>query len=427
MQSESRLAGAWSRRGFHLAGMSSPDSAPCSRPRLPLARSLSLFFLWIYLATSWSVVVANESTDAARNDVIEGGISVEKCAESNVLGLYSGAFLLPDVYKVEDSMYRCCERCVEASECAAWDYCTRAKGCKPPGGLVKQQSPLQREGAETGISVNGTSSSFEVIPVDASADNSTLPYGACVLTSRLLSADLAATKEDGGSGARFGFFSGTVERLFLPYLNGFTVTEGKDIAEEYDFSCGYSPRKLRCEILGTIPEVAAICSADPRCKGFVYSQTEGLGVLKGGEGAYLFTDEELYNSDGVVYALTREGQLGVVVDPETSSSSNLWIILISVLGGVAILSIAAVIITMYVLSQRYDKLKSSESYLQHLHEGRDPPDFNCVNFVDVGDGVKGVDGANDRNDINDGAANGQVVTGAGGRQDVEVGSETTNP
>ena len=397
------------------------STGPCSSARHPHARPLSSFVFFIYLATTVFVVGANEYTDLARNGVIEGGVSVEKCVESSVLGLYSGAFLLPDVYKVEQSMYRCCELCVEAAECAAWDYCARAKGCKPPGGLVKQQSPLQKEGAEAGVSVNGTSS-FSASPESQSEANSTVPYGACVLTTRLLPAEVAATKEDDGLGGKFGFFSGTVERLFLPYLNGFNVTEGKDITTEYDFLCGYSPRKQRCEILGTIPEVAAICSADPRCKGFVYSQAERMGVLKGGEGAYLFTGEEFYDSEGIVYALTLEGQQGVAITPTSSSSSNLWIILISVLGGVAILSIAAVIITMYVLSQRYDKLqKSSESYLERresyliaLHEDRGQVDLDVVDLVD---GVNGVN-VEASESAADGRVNGDDLSAAIERQGV---------
>ena len=80
---------------------------PCSSAPPPRARSPSLVVFFIYVTTLLSVVAANEAADA-RNDVIEGGISVERCAESNVLGIYSGAFLLPDVYKVEQSTYDCC-------------------------------------------------------------------------------------------------------------------------------------------------------------------------------------------------------------------------------------------------------------------------------------------------------------------------------
>ena len=393
------------RRAWKSGGM---VFGPCSSAPPPRARSPSLVVFFIYVTTLLSVVAANEAADA-RNDVIEGGISVERCAESNVLGIYSGAFLLPDVYKVEQSTYDCCGLCVEASKCVAWDYCTRPEGCKPPEGLVKQQSPLQKEVIEIVIPVNGTTPSASGSR-DEPNENSRVPYGACVLTTRLLSAEVAATKEYGGAGERFGFFSGTVERLFLPYLNGYNVTDGMDIPAEYDFPCGYSPRKQRCEILGTIPEVAAICSADPRCKGFVYSESEGMGVLKGGDGSNLFSGEEFYDSDGIVYALTASGQqaqqgaVGGLAPSPSSSPSNLWIILISVLGGVAILSIAAVTITMFVLGQRYDKLqKSSDSYVMSLHEGMGPMDF---------DGTDGVDGDAALENAVDRKVNGQDPTAA---------------
>ena len=324
---------------------------------------------------------ANTANTANTANIIEGGVSVKRCVESNVLGLYSGSFLLPEVFEVVQSMSDCCALCSDTRYCAAWDYCTEKEGCKLPEALVKQQSPLQKGGSEFVIPMNGTSDSSNSDDADdlpESSKGSTMPFGACVPTSRLVSPEVAATKENDGKGARFGFFSATVDRLFLPYLSGFSVIEGKNISAEYDFPCGYSPREQRCEIIGTIPEVAAICSADPRCKGFVYSDQDGMGVLKGGEGTDLFSGEDFDDAQSVVYALTlqgqqaAQGQLGQ--DPTSSSSSsspsNLWIILISVLGGVAILSIAAVILTMIILSKRCDKLqKSSESYLTTISEG----------------------------------------------------------
>ena len=293
--------------------------------------------------------------------VIEGGISVERCIESDVLGIYSGSFVLSDVFKVEDTRVECCQLCVATSGCLSWDYCQLADGCTLPETLVKIQSPLQKEGGEVDIAVNGTQTGRN--------GATTLPYQACVLNARPVVAELAESKRFSGDGARFGFFSATVERRFLPYLSGFKASEGKNISTEYDFPCGYSPQKERCEVIGSIPEVSGICSSDPRCRGFVFNAVERLGVLKGGDGASLLTEDVFVDDpNSVVYALTAKGQeaqLGSQATPSTttSSSSNLWIILISVLGGVAVLAIAAVTVTMIVLSRRGEALqKSAESY-----------------------------------------------------------------
>ena len=296
--------------------------------------------------------------------VIEGGISVERCIESDVLGIYSGSFVLSDVFKVEDTRFKCCQLCVATSGCLSWDYCQLADGCTLPDTLVKIQSPLQKEGSEVDIAVNGTQTGGN--------GATTLPYQACVLSARPVEAELAESKRFGGDGTRFGFFSATVERRFLPYLSGFKASEGKNISTEYDFPCGYSPQKERCEVIGSIPEVSGICSSDPRCRGFVFNDVERLGVLKGGDGASLLTEDEFVDDpNSVVYALTAKGQeaqLGSQKKPSTtSSSSNLWIILVSVLGGVAVLAIAAVTITMVVLSRRGEALqKSAESYSWYL-------------------------------------------------------------
>jgi hypothetical protein len=100
----------------------------------------------------------------------------------------------------------------------------------------------------------------------------------------------------------------------------------------------------------------------------VFSETPegGLGILKGGDASTLFTGEEFIDDPAtVVYALTPKG-LEVQQGDQTpsSSTSTLWIILVSVLGGVALLSIIAVTITMIVLSKRYGELqKSSQSFM----------------------------------------------------------------
>ena len=282
------------------------------------------------------------SGNATTSSVIEGGISVERCVERSVLGIYSGSFVLPEVFRIVDSRDSCCQLCVGTPDCSAWDFCQSAKGCDLPEPLVKIQSPLQEGGSEVVVT-----------------NSESLPYQSCVLTSRILDAsDALEDKAFDGNGTQFGFFSATVERRFLPYLSGFKASEGKNVSAEYDFPCGYSPQKDRCEIVGTIPEVAGICSSDLRCRGFVFDGSQMIGVLKGGETVELFTGEEYVDDPtAVVYALAASGAEAQQETPSPSSSSNLWIILISVLGGVAILSIAAVTITMVILSRRCGEIQ----------------------------------------------------------------------
>jgi hypothetical protein len=282
--------------------------------------------------------------------VIEGGISLERCVESQVLGMYSGAFILDGLYTPESSVDDCCFLCANTPTCVAWDYCLDDPGCLIPDPLLKGDAPSTMNATE--LFVNG----------------SAVPSGACVLLSREVKKELVEDKPFSGEGRQFGFYSSVLQEKFLPYINGYKTTQDKNIPDQYDFRCGYSPRKSRCEIVGTIPEVAAICSADTRCRGFVFSEseTDSVGILKGGEvDAPLFTGEDFVDDpSSIAYALTASGlesQRGDQTAVE-SSSSNLWIILVSILGGVALLSIVAVTTTMIWLSQRYVKLKEEAEW-----------------------------------------------------------------
>ena len=276
------------------------------------------------------------SLDNCVPQIIEGGTLVRGCSVQQNTTTAFGSTILSTIYAVKPSIRECCSACLEARDCNAWDFCTSKSGCLIPASL-------------------NTSAAFRA---SDSGETISIPGNACILIAKRVSdPGTKPLKPDSD------FTSGEIQRLFLPSISGYAMYIGKTVSDQYDFSCGYSPLKPRCEIYGTIPEIASICTADLRCRGFVYmnsynsSEKANLGVLKGGATDMgLLTEEDLMNDAfTTTYALTMKGLESQQPVPESNSNSNLWIILVSTIGAVLIVSLAAVIVTFIVMTKKYQK------------------------------------------------------------------------
>jgi hypothetical protein len=268
--------------------------------------------------------------------IIEGGTLVRGCSVQQNSTTVFGSTILSTIYEVKPSIRECCSACLEARDCNAWDFCTSNSGCLIPASLNISAEFRASNPRET-ISI---------------------PGNACIL--------IAKRASDPGTRPLIpdnDFTSGEIQRLFLPSISGYATYIGKTVPDQYDFACGYSPLKSRCEIYGTIPEISSICTADLRCRGFVYvnsynsSEKANLGILKGGATDMgLLTEADLTNDAfTTTYALTMKGLESQQPVPESSSNSNLWIILVSTIGAVLIVSLAVVIITFIVMTKKYQK------------------------------------------------------------------------
>ena len=282
--------------------------------------------------------------------IIEGGIQVEQCtAEENTI-ILGGSFVLPEYFVSVDGVTECCKACARQEECNSWNYCTNEDGCTVPDLLE------------------------DVLAVNALM-NATLPQQSCILLSKR-SADATSDK---GKQRNKDYSSGQIQRVFLPSMSGYDTNSGKNISSEYDFTCGFSARKSRCEVVGSVTEIAAICSADARCRGFVYgmnSTGDTFGVLKGGDRNMQPFTEAAFEDDPswTVYSLTEQG-LEAQQGPQESSSSSLdlWIILISVIGGVCLVCILVVTVTFVVMSKRYTKTVKDSMAAWQMAQNESPP------------------------------------------------------
>lgn len=266
--------------------------------------------------------------------VIEGGIEVEQCVVEKNTVLLTGSFVLPEIFVQAGEIEDCCKACAGEKQCNAWNYCINTEGCEVPDLF------------------DDSASSRALL-------NATVPEQSCILLSKKPSSEVS----EKGKQSTTDYFSGQIQRKFLPSIAGYSTNSGKNISDSYDYTCAYSPKKKPCEVSGSVSEVSSMCSADSRCRGFVYGVNSSgngdtIAVLKGGDANMdLFSDETMVDDPSwTVYALTEQGLEAQQVDQESSSSSvDLWIILISVLGGVLVLSILVVTITFAVMTKRYTK------------------------------------------------------------------------
>lgn len=263
--------------------------------------------------------------------IIEGGIQVEQCTVEDDTILLTGSFVLQEIFVRVDGITECCKTCANQKECNAWNFCTNEQGCSVPD-------------------------LFENITASRALVNATVPVQSCILLSKK-----SSDTSDKGRRPSTEYSSGQIQRVFLPSMPGYNTNSGKNISSDYDFACGFSSKKTRCEVVGSVTEIAAICSADTRCRGFVYgvnSTGETFGVLKGGDrDMKVFTEDGLEDDpSGTVYTLTEQGLESQQPPSESSpSSTDLWIILVSVIGGVFLLSIVAITLTFVIMSKRYTK------------------------------------------------------------------------
>lgn len=268
--------------------------------------------------------------------IIEGGIQVEQCTVDKDTILLSGSLVLPEIFVLVDGVTQCCTACAGQEKCNSWNYCTSEDGCSVPD-------------------------LFDDASTSVALINATVPEKSCILLA--IKRSSAAEVSDKGKQPSKEYFSGQVQRIFLPSMTGYSTNSGKNISSTYDYTCGYSPKKPRCEIAGSVAEVSSICTADSRCRGFVYgvnntANGETIGVLKGGDPTMgLFTEETLEDDPSwTVYALTEQGlEAQQVTEQSSSSSIDLWIILVSVIGGVLLVSIVAATCTFAIMSKRYSK------------------------------------------------------------------------
>jgi len=121
------------------------------------------------------------------------------------------------------------------------------------------------------------------------------------------------------------FTAGARASFFLPELPGYQAYPGSDLDGMYDYPCSYSPESSECRLTGSTEEIAHICSADPRCKGFVYIPTEigltakPLGILKGGASMEVISPAFLVvNPSTAVYL--QEATFNEVVSEGNASS-----------------------------------------------------------------------------------------------------------
>ena len=268
---------------------------------------------------------------------------MEQCTVEEDTVVLTGSFVLPEIFVSVDGVTECCKTCARQVECNSWNYCTNTDGCSVPD-------------------------LFENISASRALVNATVPEQSCILLSK----KTADATDNKGKEPSTEYSSGQIQRVFLPSMSGYSTNSGKNISSAYDFSCGFSAKKTRCEVVGSVTEIAAICSADARCRGFVYgvnSTGETFGVLKGGD-----RDMNVFTEDGfeddpswTVYALTERGlEAQQIPDESSSSSSDLWIILISVIGGVFLLSIIAVTLTFVIMSKRYTKAVQDNTTAWHI-------------------------------------------------------------
>jgi hypothetical protein len=148
-----------------------------------------------------------------------------------------------------------------------------------------------------------------------------------------------------------------------------------NISATYDFTCGYSPTKTRCEIYGSASEISDICSADPRCKGFVFlpsitgDSSQNLGILKRGPtgGGLIEEDELIQDPQSNVYVLTEQGlEAKSPVEKSNGGSSNtvLWIVLPTI-AGVLIIAMVAIMLTFALMTRTHGKA------LRRVEEGEE--------------------------------------------------------
>jgi len=184
------------------------------------------------------------------------------------------------------------------------------------------------------------------------------------------------------------FTAGARASFFLPELPGYQAYPGSDLDGMYDYPCSYSPESSECRLTGSTEEIAHICSADPRCKGFVYIPTEigltakPLGILKGGASmevispAFLvvnpstavYLQEATFNevvSEGNASSLLGgSGQYTNATDNNNSSStSNAMIgwMALSVALAILFAGIAIIAVAFAVMAHRRAKVQDKRS------------------------------------------------------------------
>lgn len=284
--------------------------------------------------------------------VIQGGILVTGCSILDNSTVLSGTTVLPGLYTIAGSKRGCCAVCARRDGCNAWNFCMQPDGCSVPDRL--------------------NVSAFAEAPEDVSR----VPYKGCILLSKRPASSSSELLEDDSD-----FSSGQMSRMFMPSISGYRTFPSRNISASYDFTCGYSPTKDRCEIYGSASEISDICSADPRCKGFVFlpsisgDSSQNLGILKRGPtgGGLIEEDELIQDPQSNVYLLTEQGLVAKSpVESSSGSSSNtvLWIVLPTI-AGVLIIAMVAIMVTFACMARTQTKALHREEVVEEEDEVED--------------------------------------------------------
>ncbi|KAI8102802.1 hypothetical protein M9434_005595 [Picochlorum sp. BPE23] len=286
---------------------------------------------------SVSACTASSSGESSSVQVIQGGILVTGCSIIDNSTVLSGTTIIPRLYTIAGSRRGCCATCARRDGCNAWNFCMHPSGCRVPDRL------------------NVTA--FPETPDDVSR----VPYKACILLSKRPASSSSSEFFEKDS----DFSSGQMSRMFMPSISGYRTFPSMNISATYDFTCGYSPTKTRCEIYGSASEISDICSADPRCKGFVFlpsitgDSSQNLGILKRGPtgGGLIEEDELIQDPQSNVYVLTEQGlEAKSPVEKSNGGSSNtvLWIVLPTI-AGVLIIAMVAIMLTFALMTRTHGK------------------------------------------------------------------------
>eukprot|EP00889_Picochlorum_renovo_P002724 jgi/Picre1/29754/NNA_005136.t1 len=278
---------------------------------------------------SVSACTASSSGESSSVQVIQGGILVTGCSIIDNSTVLSGTTIIPRLYTIAGSKRGCCATCARRDGCNAWNFCMHPSGCRVPDRL------------------NVTA--FAETPDDVSR----VPYKACILLSKRPASSSSSEFFEKDS----DFSSGQMSRMFMPSISGYRTFPSMNISATYDFTCGYSPTKTRCEIYGSASEISDICSADPRCKGFVFlpsitgDSSQNLGILKRGP-----TGEQ-----------GLEAKSPVEKSNGGSSNTVLWIVLPTI-AGVLIIAMVAIMLTFALMTRTHGKALRREDLLFRMRK-----------------------------------------------------------